>query len=65
MDSEGRSVSDGSDLCLIPDLRGISLAQLASQAAGGGAAVADVVSRIVHDQERPSAVPAMMFQSAI
>jgi hypothetical protein len=65
VDSEVQPVSSGPDLCLLPDLRRISLVQLADRAAGGEEAVADVVSRIVHDPERPSAVSAMMFSSAI
>jgi len=50
---------------LIPDLRGITLEQLARRAANGEEDVADVVSRIVPSQESASSLPAMMFHSAI
>ena len=53
------------DRCLIPDLRGTGLGQLAMQAAAGEKEVSDVVSRIVESRESPSGTPAMMFQSAI
>ena len=50
---------------MIPDLRGIKLAQLAGQAAVGEKDVTDVVSRIVDSGESPAGVPAMMFNSTI
>ena len=50
---------------LIPDLRGVSLGQLARRAAAGEKDVTGVVSRIVDSRESPSAVSAMMFNSAI
>jgi len=65
MDSETRHIGTRSDECLIPDLRGIPLAQLARRAAVDERAVTDVVSRIVAGLERPSGVTAMMFNSTI
>jgi hypothetical protein len=61
---EGQTIDAGSDLCLIPDLRDIPLAQLAVQADGANLVTA-VVSRIVRDTEDSSIIPAMMFNSAI
>jgi hypothetical protein len=63
--SETRPTSRRSAQSLIPDLRGITLGQLAMQAAGGERDVTGVVSRIVGSLEKPSDVPAMMFNSAI
>ncbi len=65
MDSEARHIGIRSDRCLIPDLRGITLAQLARQAADGEKDVTGVVSRIVDSRESSSGVPAMMFHSTI
>jgi hypothetical protein len=65
VDSEAQHIGSGSDRCLIPDLRGITLAQLARQAATGEKDVTGVVSRIVDSRESPSGVPAMMFNSTI
>lgn len=65
MDSEAQHIGSGSDRCLIPDLRGIALAQLARRAAAGEKDVTGVVSRIVDSRESPSGVPAMMFNSTI
>lgn len=50
---------------MIPDLRGITLGQLAVQAAIGEKDVTDVVKRVKGTLENQSRVPAMMFQSAI
>jgi len=49
----------------IPDLRGTGLEQLASCAAAGEKTVTGVISRTVDSQKRITAVPAMMFGSAI
>lgn len=65
MDSAAQPISSGSDRSLIPDLRGITLRQLARRAAVGEEVVTRVVSRIVCDQESPSDVPTMMFNSTI
>lgn len=65
MDSTAKPIRGGSDRCAIPDLRGFTLRQLASRAVAGEKGVTGVVSRIVYSQGSPSAVPAMMFQSAI
>ena len=65
MDSEAQPYRSRSDRCLIPDLRSITLAQLAREAANGEKDVTDVVSRIVDSRESPSGVPAMMFNSTI
>jgi hypothetical protein len=50
---------------MIPDLRGIELAQLARQAAVGEKDVTDVVSRVVDSGKKAGGVPAMMFNSTI
>lgn len=65
MDSEARHTGSRPGRCLIPDLRGIGLAQLARQAADGEKDVTGVVSRIVASRESPSGIPAMMFNSTI
>lgn len=65
MDSAARPNGTRSDQCLIPDLRGVTLEQLARRAADGEKDVAGVVSRIVESRESPSGVSAMMFNSAI
>jgi hypothetical protein len=65
VDSEARHTGKRSDRCLIPDLRGITLAQLARQAAEGEKDVTGVVSRIMDSRENSSGVPAMMFNSTI
>jgi hypothetical protein len=65
VDSEARPIDTRSDRCLIPDLRGIELGQLASRVAGGEKDVTGVVTRIVDNWEHPSGVPAMMFNSTI
>lgn len=65
MASETRPTSRRSAQSVIPDLRGITLGQLAMQAADGGKDVTGVVSRIVGSLEKPSDVPAMNFNSAI
>jgi hypothetical protein len=65
VDSEAHHIGSRSDGCLIPDLRGFTLAQLARGAADGDKDVTGVVSRIVDSREIPSGVPAMMFNSAI
>lgn len=65
MDSEAQHIGSGSVRCLIPDLRGIALAELARQAATGEKDVTGVVSRIVDSRESSSGVPAMMFNSTI
>jgi FXSXX-COOH protein len=62
VDSAARHIGTGPDECMIPDLRDIPFAQLATP---GERAVKEVVSRIVADAERSSDVPAMMFNSAI
>jgi hypothetical protein len=49
---------------MIPDLRGIALAQLARRAADGERDVTGVVARIMDSEESSSSVPALMFQSA-
>lgn len=65
MDSEAHHIGSRSGRCLIPDLRSITLAQLAREAANGDKDVTDVVSRIVDSRKIPSGVPAMMFNSTI
>ena len=65
MASETRSIDEQSVQSMIPDLRGITLRQLAMQVADGEKAVTDVVKRIRGSLEYPSGVPAMTFQSAI
>ena len=65
MGAEAQLVDRGSHPSLIPDLRAVPLAQLATQAADGTGVVTGVVSRIVQDPEGPSGIPAMMFNSAI
>jgi hypothetical protein len=50
---------------LIPDVRNVPLAVLAARAADGSDPVHRVVSRIVHDAESASGIPAMMFNSAV
>ncbi len=65
MDSDGQATGGGVDLCLVPDLRAIPLAQLAKQADDSQGAVAGVLSRIVHLPESPSSIKTMMFNSAI
>jgi hypothetical protein len=54
-----------SDQCMVPNRRGVTLEQLARQAAEGEKEVTAVVSRIVEGRESRSSVPAMMFNSAI
>lgn len=65
MDRDGQAAAEGADLCLVPDLRGIPLAQLAGQADDGRSPVAGVLSRIVYLPESPSSIKAMMFNSAL
>jgi hypothetical protein len=65
MDSAIQAVRSASDGCLIPDLRGMTLEQLAGQAAEGEESVTGVIARIMDSRENPAAVPAMMFNSAI
>jgi hypothetical protein len=65
VDSMATPEDSGSDQCLIPDLRGIALGQLARRATDGEKDVTDVVSRIMDSRENPTGVPALMFNSAI
>ena len=65
MDSAAQSSSTVEGQSLIPDLRGISLGQLARRAVAGEKDVTGVVSRMVDSRESPSAVSAMMFNSTI
>jgi hypothetical protein len=65
VNSEARFIGSESDRCLIPDLRGIALAELARQAADGEKVVTGVVSRMVDSQVNPADVPALMFNSTI
>jgi hypothetical protein len=65
VDSVARAGGTRSDQCVIPDLRGVALGQLARRAADGERDVTGVVSRIVDGRESPSSVPAMMFNSTI
>ncbi len=65
MASETRPTGRRSAQSVIPDLRGITLGQLAMQAADGEKDVTCVVSRIVDSLVKPSDVPAMLFHSAI
>jgi hypothetical protein len=65
VDSAAQPISSGSDRSLIPDLRGITLQQLARRAAVGEEDVTGVVSRILGNRESSSGVPAMMFNSTI
>jgi hypothetical protein len=63
--SETRSSDGQSVQSMIPDLRGITLGQLAMQVADGEKDVTDVVQRIRGTLENSSSVPAMSFQSGI
>ena len=65
MDSHGRPVNRKSDSNLIPDLRHIPLAQLATWAANGEDALATMVSRVIGGQQDPAGISAMMFNSSI
>jgi hypothetical protein len=65
VNTEAQRVAPESDHGLIPDLRDVPLAVLAARAADGTDAVNGVISRILHDPESPSGIPAMMFNSAI
>ncbi len=65
MDSAAQPIGSRSDRSLIPDLRGITLQQLARRAAVGEEDVTSVVSRIVDGRGSSSGVPAMMFNSTI
>jgi FXSXX-COOH protein len=65
VDSETRPDGSRSDHCLIPDLRGVVLDQLASRAAAGEKEVTGVVSRIVESRGSPSGVAVMMFNNSI
>jgi FXSXX-COOH protein len=65
VDSQARPNGTRSDPCLIPDLRRVTLGQLASLAAAGEKEVTGVVSRILDSRESPSGVPAMMFNNSI
>lgn len=65
MDSVATPEGNGSDRCLIPDLRGIPLGQLARLVTDGEKDVPGVVSRIVDSRGNPSGVSALMFNSAI
>jgi hypothetical protein len=65
VESEAQPIGSGSDRCLVPDLRSITLAQLARQVADGEKDVTGVVSRIIDSRKNTSSVPAMMFNSAI
>lgn len=65
MNSEGQPIGSGSDSCSIPDLRGLSLAQLAEQAGQVNSEVADVVARLTDSLDSPRRVQATMFNSAI
>lgn len=65
MDSAAQPIGDGSDRCLVPDLRGIALDQLARRAADGEKSVTDVITRLVDGRGSSSGVSAMMFNSSI
>lgn len=65
MDSVARPAGNITDRCLIPDLRGIPLGQLASLAAEGEKGVTNLVSRIVDNEQSALHIPAMIFNSAI
>jgi hypothetical protein len=65
VDSGAWPIVSASEPSRIPDLRGTTLGQLASGAAKGEKTVTGVVSRTVDSQKGVSAVPAMMFNSAI
>jgi hypothetical protein len=63
--SETQPNGDGRDQTLIPDLRDITLGQLAERAADGEKDVTDVVSRIVTSRGGATAISAMTFNSAV
>jgi hypothetical protein len=65
VDSGAWPIVGASEPSRIPDLRGTTLAQLASRAAAGEKTVTGVISRSVDGRKGISAVPAMMFNSAI
>jgi hypothetical protein len=50
---------------LIPDLRDITLSDLARKAGASEQDVTGLVQRILNGQESPSGVKAMMFNSSI
>jgi len=65
MEAMAHHAADASTVCSIPDLRGISLSDLAVRAGAGDDAIHGVIARTVGDQENPSLVPATIFNSAI
>ncbi len=65
MNLEGRPNGTKSDRSLIPDLRGVSLGQLANRAAAGEKEVTGVVSRIAESRESPSGIAVLMFNNSI
>jgi hypothetical protein len=62
--SETQPIDGHSAQSVIPDLQGITLGQLAMQAANGEKDVTDVVQRI-RGSLKSSGVPTMTFQSTI
>ena len=65
MDSAGQPGRTRSDRSLIPDLRDITLSDLARKAGASEQDVTGLVQRILNGQESPSGVKAMMFNSSI
>lgn len=65
MASETRPIGGQSVQSMIPDLRGITLRELAVKVADGEKDVTDVVKRVKGDPRNSPGVPAMTFQSAI
>lgn len=65
MGSAAQLMADGLAPYPIPDLRDISLVELARLAGDGDDAIHGVVERMVDGLESPSVIPAMIFNSAI
>ena len=65
MDSAAQLVADGLSHRPIPDLRNISLEELARQADDGASHVGDVEARMVPGRSGQPPVSATMFSSAI
>lgn len=65
MDSADRLMMDSLPPCQVPDLREISLAELAELADDGAEVIHEVVARMMDDGESPGFVSATTFNSAI
>jgi len=65
MDSAAQLRPAGLAACPVPDLRGVPLAELARLADDGDDVIHGVVTRMIDGEEKPSHVPATIFNSAI